>query len=133
MRRGTPYRSLAMTNGRSVDYGFDRFERGTRGTVGRKTRLTPDLKAGIVSSVRKGLSNQAACRVVGISEMAFYNWLKRGATSKCGKFMQFVQSLKRARGGFQGLEPRRHPTGRWTCLGMGVVNAPPFGRGGLLV
>ena len=39
-------RPSSTERGRSVDYGFDRLERGTCGTVGRKTRLTPDLEPG---------------------------------------------------------------------------------------
>ena len=40
--------------------------------------------------------------------------------------MQFVQSFKRGRGGFQGLEPRRHPTGR---TGTGSNPSTPPMRG----
>ena len=59
-------------------------------------RLTPDLEAGIAGSVRKGLPNKVACRVAGIGETTFYNWLKRGATAKSGKFYRFWQLLKEA-------------------------------------
>ena len=104
-----PYRSPAMTNGRSVRYGFDRLERGTHGTVGRKTKLTPELKAGIVSSVRKGLSNKAACRVAGINET---NVLSLAPVWRDGEVREVLPVPERGRGGFQGLEPRRHPTGR---------------------
>ena len=57
-----------------MHYEFDRLERGTHGTVGRKTKLTPDLEAEIVGNVRKGLSNKVACRMAGIGETTFYRW-----------------------------------------------------------
>ena len=69
--------------------------------MGRKTKLTPDLEAGIAGSVRKGLSNKAACRVAEINETTLYNWLKRGETAKSGKFCRFRQLLKEAEVDFQ--------------------------------
>lgn len=46
--------------------------------LGRRGVFTPEIREAIVDSLRDGLSNRDAFRLVGISEATGYAWLERG-------------------------------------------------------
>jgi len=47
---------------------------------GRPTKLTPEVEAVFVDTLRKGLPWRLACWKVGISEQTLYNWRNKGKT-----------------------------------------------------
>lgn len=47
-------------------------------TTGRRTILTPELQAEIITVISAGNYYSTACKYVGIPESTFYNWLSRG-------------------------------------------------------
>lgn len=48
-------------------------------TIGRPTKLTPELQAEMVNIIRVGNYVETACAYVGLNKSTFYDWLKRGA------------------------------------------------------
>lgn len=46
--------------------------------AGRPTDCTPDIADAVAQHIIDGLSNRDAAALAGISESAFYEWLKRG-------------------------------------------------------
>ena len=54
-------------------------------------------------------------RLPGIDETTFYNWLKRGAMAKPGKFREFCQSLKKT--AIRSNQPRLRRTCKVVCCG----------------
>ena len=48
-------------------------------TLGRPTKLTPELQAEMVNIIRGGNYVETACAYVGLNKTTFYDWMKRGA------------------------------------------------------
>lgn len=48
-------------------------------TIGRPTKLTPELQAEMVNIIRGGNYVETACAYVGLNKSTFYDWMKRGA------------------------------------------------------
>ena len=65
---------------------------------GRPSKLTPDVEKKLVDAVRAGNSREAAAKVSGISEATFYNWLSQGREAKRGRFLEFLEAIKKAEG-----------------------------------
>lgn len=63
---------------------------------GRKTKLTPELQEEICKYIKQGNYAKTACLLCNISEATYYNWLERGKTSKSGKYVEFLESIKKA-------------------------------------
>lgn len=75
-----------------------------------KTICTPELTEEICNNITIGLSNKDACALSGITEAAFYKWMKRGQqeldrvsvgngrkiSKKEKPFVFFVESIKKA-------------------------------------
>ena len=65
------------------------------GEVREVSGVSPVIKRAAFTR-RIPTSPRNACRVAHIAERAFYNWLKRGETAKSGRFLEFLESLKKA-------------------------------------
>jgi hypothetical protein len=80
-------------------------------TAGRKTLLTPDAEKEIIESIAVGVPVKDALKDQGVSESAYYNWIKRG-TEEIDRlerdpkaipnpsevvFVEFVESVERAK------------------------------------
>lgn len=64
--------------------------------MGRKTKLTDEIIQKICTVVAEGNYYKTAALSVGISEATFYNWKKRGEEVKSGKYLEFLELLKKA-------------------------------------
>ena len=64
--------------------------------MGRRSKLTPEVKEKICGYVRQGLSFEAAARLAGISESTFYRWRHWGENARSGIFREFWEELKKA-------------------------------------
>jgi hypothetical protein len=64
--------------------------------MGRSSKLTAAVQAKICEAIRNGNTRSVAAAYAGISERSLYAWLKSGAESKSGLYMQFLQAVKKA-------------------------------------
>lgn len=69
--------------------------------MARPTKLDERTQSLILVGVRLGLTYEDAARAAGICEATFYNWTSRGKKARRGKFLEFFESLTRAKGGAQ--------------------------------
>jgi len=69
--------------------------------VGRPSKLTPETQARIVEALEKGATYDTAAQIAGICEKTFYTWCNKGAQQKTGRYAQFLQAVKGARGSFK--------------------------------
>lgn len=60
----------------------------------RKTKLTPDIQKKIGDNITLGMPLKFAAEAAGITEVTFYNWLKRGENESKGKFFEFAEHIK---------------------------------------
>lgn len=65
--------------------------------TGRKRVFTPDIIAILVEAFKAGLSNADACTAAGVSEAAFYDWMKSGDERKSPVFSEFSETIKKAK------------------------------------
>ena len=56
--------------------------------MARKTKLTPELQSQICAYISSGSSNEDTCKLAGIGETTFYDWI--------GRFPEFSEAIKRA-------------------------------------
>lgn len=59
-----------------------------------KTKLTPDIQKKIGDNITLGMPLKFAAEATGITEVTFYNWLKRGENESKGKFFEFAEHIK---------------------------------------
>ena len=59
-----------------------------------KLKLTPQLQEQIGNNITLGMPLKYAAESVGITEVTFYNWLKRGETESKGQFYEFAEHVK---------------------------------------
>lgn len=64
--------------------------------LGRKTKLTPELQKKVCEIIKAGNYAKTACILAGISESTFYSWKKQGMNEKSGKYLEFLESIKKA-------------------------------------
>ena len=64
--------------------------------MGRPTKLTEEVQAAIVESIKRGCTFKAAALAAGIAEGTFFKWMKRGEQAKKGRFFEFRQAIKKA-------------------------------------
>tara|TARA_Y100001963_G_scaffold107149_1_gene148057 strand:+ start:1603 stop:2007 length:405 start_codon:yes stop_codon:yes gene_type:complete len=64
--------------------------------AGRPSKLTPERKANLIGAIRKGSYLKAACRLAGITEQTFYNWMERGEKAKKGEYFEFFEAARDA-------------------------------------
>jgi hypothetical protein len=66
--------------------------------VGRRTILTKGLAARLCKIISEPCSIRSACESVGVSQSAFFSWIRRGEKGQGKLYVQFVQRLMRAKG-----------------------------------
>ena len=71
-------------------------------SVGRPTKLTPELQRVIVQALRAALYVETACDIAGISKDTFYNWLRQGQEKPYGKHGRFSDAVKKAQAEAEG-------------------------------
>lgn len=64
--------------------------------MSRPTKLTPEVRETIVEAIRKGVPARHAAQLAGITESTFHNWISSGKVAKSGRFLEFLESIKRA-------------------------------------
>lgn len=62
----------------------------------RPTKLTDDVADAIIAARRKGLTDVAICRLVGIHPTSLVNWKHRGEQAKSGRFFEFFIAYQAA-------------------------------------
>ncbi len=65
--------------------------------AGRKTKCTKAMTKEIVGYVELGLRIPSACKLVGINESTYYDWLKRGAAEPRSVFGLFSKEVTKAK------------------------------------
>jgi hypothetical protein len=60
------------------------------------TKLTPQVQGLILEALRRGCTYHVAGRVAGITRATLWNWLRRGRTSRTGKFRKFFDRVRTA-------------------------------------
>jgi hypothetical protein len=60
------------------------------------TKFNPDTCHKIIQALEAGNYRKTAAALAGVSESAFYKWIEKGTTNKSGKYVEFVESVKRA-------------------------------------
>lgn len=68
-------------------------------TMGRKTKLTPEITNQICNLIEKGLPYSFVCEAVGIHKDTFYDWMKKGEAGK-KEFSDFSDSVNRSKANF---------------------------------
>ena len=66
--------------------------------MARPTKLTPERHTAIVTAILAGNYAETAARYADITPATYYNWMKRGADAKTGRYMEFVDAVDKARG-----------------------------------
>lgn len=64
--------------------------------MGRPTKLTPQVMATIVRTVRAGSYIETAAEFAGIGRRTFYDWVRRGAREKTGIYYEFSLAIEQA-------------------------------------
>ena len=64
--------------------------------MGRRSKLTPELQDKICNAVRIGATYGVAAGAAGICERTFHNWREWGEERRSGKYVQFLQALRKA-------------------------------------
>jgi hypothetical protein len=66
-------------------------------TAGRPSKLTQETIKTLTDAIGLGASYVDACIVAGISYEAFMKWKQRGKADKSGEYVQFLQTISRAK------------------------------------
>jgi len=61
------------------------------------TKFNPETCQQIIEGVKAGYPLKTAAAIAGISKSTFYNWIQRGKERKTGKYVDFLDSLKKAK------------------------------------
>jgi transposase len=64
--------------------------------MARPSKLTPDLAEKIANYISTGNYASVVCGLVGITETTYYSWLEKGRKAKSGKYLEFLESIKKA-------------------------------------
>jgi len=64
--------------------------------MGRLSKLTPELQKEICGYISVGNTFERSCILANIAEKTFYIWKSKGRESKNGKYVQFLQAVKKA-------------------------------------
>jgi hypothetical protein len=65
-------------------------------TVGRPSKLTPELTKRLVDAIKAGNYFETACSYVGIDYSTFRKWMVKGEKAKAGVFFDFFHTIKKA-------------------------------------
>lgn len=63
---------------------------------GRPTKLTREVEDQLVRAISAGAYIETAAAFVGISKVSFYDWMRRGARAKSGRYKAFSERIKKA-------------------------------------
>lgn len=63
---------------------------------GRPEKLTPELQQKIVDAIRMGAYIETAAAYAGINKSTLYDWMRRGARAKSGKYKEFSNAIEKA-------------------------------------
>ena len=64
--------------------------------IGRPSKLTDILVKEICEYIATGNTFERACRLSNISESIFYDWKAKGEKEKQGKYLDFLEAIKKA-------------------------------------
>jgi hypothetical protein len=64
--------------------------------TGRPTKLSPELANKILESLRAGIGRNPAIEAAGLGRSTFYHWLELGARARSGKYLDFLDRVKKA-------------------------------------
>lgn len=62
----------------------------------RPSKLTKETQDRLISAIKAGATLEAACNYAGIDYTTFRKWMKKGESSRSGKFFEFFNAIKRA-------------------------------------
>lgn len=65
-------------------------------TIGRPTKLTPDIQEKILTVIKLGAYRSAACDFAGITAETLRNWIRRGENEGVGPYWEFATAVKQA-------------------------------------
>lgn len=65
-------------------------------TIGRPTKLSPEVADAVVKAVGEGLPRRTAAHLAGVSVSVLYAWLRAGRKRQGKRFMEFLHRVKRA-------------------------------------
>lgn len=65
-------------------------------TIGRPTKLTPDIQEKILTVIKLGAYRAAACDFAGITAETLRNWIRRGENEGVGPYWEFAAAIKQA-------------------------------------
>jgi len=68
--------------------------------LGRKDKLTVKVRLSLVDSARRGLSDESACALAGITPPTLWLWRRRAENGE-DKFLQLFKEIKRAEAEFE--------------------------------
>lgn len=60
------------------------------------TKFNPETCHKIIQALEAGNYRKTAAALAGVSERTFYSWIKKAESHKTGKYVQFLQSVKKA-------------------------------------
>jgi hypothetical protein len=65
----------------------------------RQSKLTPELQAKVILSIKGGNYIEVACGLVGINKSTFYDWIKKGKNSNNpnNKYRKFQEAVVKAK------------------------------------
>lgn len=92
--------------------------RPKKNKVGRKTLLTPETQAKIVSYIRAGAFDWVAARAAGIAQSTFYLWMK-GDTPRRAQFRDAVEEARAQARLAAEVEVRKRNPEFWLSRGPG--------------
>ncbi len=64
--------------------------------MGRRSKLTPELRDRIVDYISQGNYIEIAARACGINDSTFWDWMKKGETAASGKYRDFWEAVRSA-------------------------------------
>lgn len=64
--------------------------------MSRKSKLTSETTKRFCKSIEQGLTYKDSCHAAGISTSTFYVWKAKAADAKSGKYVAFMDALKKA-------------------------------------
>ena len=65
--------------------------------MARKSKLTSELHQALIQTFTSGATIKDACAYVGVNESTFHKWMKQGENAVSGEYVEFFQSITRAR------------------------------------
>lgn len=63
---------------------------------GRQSKLTLTVQNDIIKGIRAGLTYEQAAALAGVGESTFYLWKSKGEKQHSGRYVEFLEALKKA-------------------------------------